>query len=90
MGINFKNQMNKSFYNWIELRRASAKVHPVHPVKKFTGFYRSTNHDSQKKFDCAAQTIFFIFFMNKEQARIQANNSQAIDKRGSLINFFYN
>jgi len=87
MGKILKNQMNKSFYNWIELRRASAELRRE---KKFAGFYRSTNHDPQKKFDCAAQTIFFIFFMNKEQARIQANNSQAIDKRGSLINFFYN
>ena len=87
MGRILKNQMNKSFYNWIELRRAAVELRQE---KKLTRFYRSTNHDSQKKFDCAAQTIFFIFFMNKEQARIQANNSQAIDKRGSLINFFYN
>tara|TARA_R100000541_G_scaffold940_2_gene4787 strand:+ start:359 stop:622 length:264 start_codon:yes stop_codon:yes gene_type:complete len=87
MGRILKNQMNKSFYNWIELRRAAVELRQE---KKLTRFYRSTNHDPQKKFDCAAQTIFFIFFMNKEQARIQANNSQAIDKRGSLINFFYN
>jgi|TARA_R110000803_G_scaffold13882_1_gene38843 hypothetical protein len=87
MGRILKNQMNKSFYSWIELRRASAELRRE---KKSARLYRSTNHDPQKKFDCAAQTIFFIFFMNKEQARIQANNSQAIDKRGSLINFFYN
>ena len=87
MGRILKNQMNKSFYNSIELHRVAVELHRE---KKSTRFYRSTNHDPQKKFDCAAQTIFFIFFMNKEQARIQANNSQAIDKRGSLINFFYN
>ena len=87
MGMNFKNQMNKSFYNSIELRRAAVELRRE---KKSARLYRSTNHDPQKKFDCAAQTIFFIFFMNKGQARIQANNSQAIDKRGSLINFFYN
>jgi len=87
MGRILKNQMNKSFYSWIELRRAAVELRRE---KKSTRFYKYTNHDPQKKFDCAAQTIFFIFFMNKEQARIQANNSQAIDKRGSLINFFYN